>query len=134
MRPRRERIYGDSGLIREIDLADNAPIDELKAEATEMVRASSARKLAAIAPALADRDRFILLLVRYCRLLRGSVDETRLSAAEAAALGQIDVLFARAQAVRKAADDIEAQVSATSEARPLFDLVESLDSNPLWPE
>jgi hypothetical protein len=70
----------------------------------------------------------------YCRLLRVSVDETRLSPAEAAALGQIDALFARAQAVRKAADDIEAQVSATSEARPLFDLVEALDRNPLWPE
>lgn len=134
MRPRRERIYGDNGLIREVDLADNTPIDQLRAEALETASSISSRKLAGIAPDFGNSIRLLFLVLRYCRLLRRAIDENRLSSAEAAALAQIDGLIERADKVRKASVAIETQIAGMTEASAIFDRVESLDRDPLWPE
>jgi hypothetical protein len=134
MTPRRERIHDETGFVREVDISADVPLEAIRAEAIEAVRAIAARKYRSIMRGTTSGDALVLQLVQYVRLLRQVVHEPERASAQTVALARIDALLARTQAIGEATEEIEAELAATADRAALFERLDALADDPRWPE
>jgi hypothetical protein len=132
MRPRFDTIIRD-GRSLVVDIAGELPIDDARLESKADVRGHMWRKIKVIDSSAEHIDALLLTLMRFTALVDRRATES-LSAADMGFMAGVRAVLARASALHRAAQEIEAEIDRLPSTDAVFVHNERLAANPLWPE
>lgn len=114
------------------EIASTVSVTAARAEAIDLVKAVARRKILAILPEYKQRN----LIARGLEIAaaHGGLPPDRYPEPERSEWLAGQASWERVKALRAASDRLEEVIATLPDSPAVFDFVESIDRNPLWPE